>query len=133
MALAECRGAKQPSEDALDAYVSSLSGFTEEATMRAFEHWTEAPAREFGSQMPSVVELVESCRQACVKKTRWCGRCTMGMVRQGKEWVRCDCNCPECDNSGWISVMRPVYGLPYKEASFAQRCPKGCAVRTEAA
>lgn len=124
--LAELRGAPLPSDDAQNAIASAVDGFDEAAILKGLETLGTAPIGPFDSKMPPLSAIVDACRRSAAdlktENSRWCGRCNMGMVKVQGEWVRCRCNCPDCENSGWVTEMRAIFGFPYKQASFAVKC-----------
>jgi hypothetical protein len=133
--LAETIQAPLPSAEALKRLALCVMRFPESVIEQACEKLENTAQGDY-KRLPTPHELQKACEESrgqAVKVTRWCGRCTLGMIRRGKEWEHCECNCPICDNSGWTQEMRAVAGFPYKEAPYAIRCPKGCRKGTEAA
>ena len=126
--LAELIGVTLPSTDALKGLGAAVSCFSDEVIDKACQELQDVPQGNF-RRMPTPYELIEACRNASIKKTRWCGRCTKGNLR-GSDGVirRCECCCTLCDNSGWTVEARKVPRMPYAEANFAVRCPNGCRV-----
>ena len=135
--LAELRGATQPSDGALEAMASAISGFEEDVTIEAVRQLAEAPRAEFEPRMPTLAQLTETCRNiassAKARKTRWCGRCFEGVLTgKGGDTHLCECCCELCNNSGWQVITNA--GEPWdsrfhgREMRRARRCPKGCAI-----
>jgi hypothetical protein len=82
MTLAELRGAKPPSIDAVNALASSLAGFSESVVDQACETLENAPRGEYEAAMPTLAMLMDACRTAARVKVpgpEWgfyaCGRC----------------------------------------------------------
>lgn len=80
--LAELRGAKAPSPDALKALASALSGFSDSVVEQACQTLERALVSEYESKMPSLATLMDACRGASRIKTPpieygfyRCGRC----------------------------------------------------------
>lgn len=132
LTMAELRGAPVPSSDAQIAYASALSGFSEATIEAACQRVENTVRGDYEPAMPPLAKLEEVCREITKARqavTRWCGRCTLGCIRGSDNVIRrCECSCTLCENSGWIVKVKPVFGMPYKEANFASRCPKGCRV-----
>lgn len=62
MTMAELRGAPYPSTDALKAFASALSGFTDAVIDAGCQKLERATVGDYESRMPTLAILVESCR-----------------------------------------------------------------------
>lgn len=120
-----------PSPEALAALATALSGFSDDVLDRACAGLEQKAIDAYEPRMPTLSTLESACRAAASgqKRTRWCGRCRMGLVRGSDGEIRyCPCDCALCHNSGWTTERRDVPKMPYAKASYAVRCPHGCAV-----
>lgn len=137
--LAEVIQAPLPSAEALKNLARSVSRFPESVIETACQKLENAPQGEY-RRLPTPHEFKKACEESQVgevKQSRWCGRCTLGLVRSGGEWVRCHCNCELCENGGWEVVTSSGEHfdsrIHARQTSYARRCPKGCGAGLEAA
>jgi hypothetical protein len=130
------------SSDVLTRLAGSISRFSQEVIDSAMTTLEDAPQGDF-RRLPTPHELVTACQNAAnaktaVRETRWCGRCTYGVIQSGREFVRCECDCAFCNNSGFVVVKKngELYDsrVDWREDVYAKRCPNGCrATGSEAA
>lgn len=123
--MAELRGAQLPSDDALKALGSSLSGFPESVVERACQKLENATQGQYEARMPTLAMLMDACRDATKTppvKSKYCGRCREGVTGGSDGKIRyCECFCPDCNNGGMKIVHKTIKGYE-APIGFAVRC-----------